>query len=287
MPSGMTCAQTVLISGKVYVSEGYSWSDDDAYLIQQYNQTEEEWSALPPTPVCLFGMGELNGQLVIVGGVTRQGVVIGKVQTFDTSSQKWKESIPPMPTARYSPAVFSQTSCLAVVGGVDQHDKDLSNVEIFIPQTSQWHNAYPAPSPLSCMTKTIIHNKCFLAEYIDSAKVYQFCASVHLATTTTGSSVAPQVTTEWKDLPELPYQCFALGSLNGCLLAVGGGGWDNPISTVQSYSPITNTWERVGDLPNKCHYCSTVLLPTTGELLVMGGMGGVYYSKEVWRATVT
>ena len=299
MPSGMTCAQTVLISGKVYVSEGGVTildsdsdddsdddSNDDAYLIQQYSPTDDSWYTLPPAPVRSFAMGELNGQLVIVGGVTRQDVVIGKVQTFDTSSQKWKESIPPMPTARYSPAVFSQPSCLTVVGGADQHDKDLSNIEIFIPQTSQWHKASPAPSPLSTMTTTVIHNKCFLAEYY-STEVYQLCVSVHLATTT-GSSVAPQVTIEWKDLPELQYERFALGSLNGCLLAVGGEEWPNPISTVQCYSPITNTWERVGHLPEQRYRCSTVLLPTTGELLVMGGGDEQYaFTKKVWRATVT
>ena len=283
----MRCAQTVLIRGKVCVGHGggYLASGDDAYLIRQYSPTDDRWSTLPPAPVRWFGMGDLNGQLVIVGGVTRQGVVTGKVHMLDSSSQKWEESIPPMPTARYSPEVLSQPPCLTVVGGRDQ--SKLSKVEIFIPQTSQWHNASPAPSPLSLMTTTVIHNKCFLAEYTDSAKVYQLCVSVHLATTTTtGSSVTPQVTTEWKDLPELPYKRFALGSLNGCLLAVGGGEWLNPISTVQSYSPITNTWERVGDLPEQRYRCSTVLLPTTGELLVMGGESRLFYHKEVWRATV-
>ena len=299
MPRGVTCAQTVLIRGKVYVgevgvtildsddSDGDSDddSDSDAYLIQQYSPTDDSWSTLPPAPVRSFAMGELNGQLVIVGGVTRQDVVIGKVQTFDTSSQKWDESIPPMPTARYSPAVFSQPSCLTVVGGEDQHEKKLSNIEIFIPQTSQWHNTSPAPSPLSLVTTTVIHNKCFLVEYYPT-EVYQLCVSVHLATTT-GSSVAPQVTTEWKVLPELLYKHFALGSLNGCLLAVGGEEWPNPISTVQCYSPITNTWKRVGDLPEQRHSCSTVLLPTTGELLVMGGGDEQYAFTKVWRATVT
>ena len=284
MPSGMTYAQTVLISGKVYVGGGGTASDDDYYLIQQYSPADDRWSTLPPAPVRLFGLGELNGQLVIVGGVTRQGAVIGKVQTFDSSSQKWVESILPMSTARFNAAVFSQPSCLTVVGGTDQRGKQISDVEILIPQTSQWHNASPAPSPLSLMTTTIIHNKCFLAEYIDSAKVYQLCVSVHLATATTGSSVTPQVTTEWKDLPELPYKRFALGSLNGCLLAVGGEKRLDPISTVQCYSPITNTWERVGDLPDRRRYCSAALLPTTGELLVMGGGSGVFY--KVWRATL-
>ena len=282
MPKGISWAQTVLIRGKVYVGGGYTASDDDAYLIGQYSPTGDRLFTLPPAPVRLFGMGELNGQLVIVGGKTRQGAITGKVHTFDSSSQNWVESIPPMPTARRSVALFSQPSCLTVVGGIDQHEKSLSNVEVF---TYQWHNASPAPSPLShVMTTSVIHNKCFLADYIDSPKVYQLC----VATTTTGSSVTSQVTTEWKDLPELPCQHFALGSLNGCLLAVGGGEWDDPISTVQCYSPITNTWERVGDLPDQRYVCSTVFLPTTGELLVMGGWDGLWsWTTKVWRAAIT
>ena len=72
-------------------------------------------------------MGELYGQLVIVAGKT------GEVHTFEILSHKWKESIPPMPTARHSLAVFSQLSRLTVVGGADQHKAHLSNVEIFIP----------------------------------------------------------------------------------------------------------------------------------------------------------
>ena len=292
MPKGMSYAQTVLIRGKVYVGGGDTECDDDDYLIRQYSPTDDRWSTLPPAPVRAFGMRELNGQLVIVGGETRQGVVTGRVHTFDSSSQKWKESIPPMPTARDNAAVFSQPSCLTVVGGRAQDGKELSKVEVFIPQTSQWHNASPVPSPLSLMTTTVIHNKCFLSrsEYIGSTNVYQLCVSVHLATATTGSSVTPQVTTEWKDLPEPPYKCFALGSLNGCLLAVGGGGLFNPISTVQCYSPITNTWERVGDLPDQRHDCSTVLLPTTGELLVVGGKDRLLSrsrTTKVWRAAIT
>ena len=174
----MECVRTVLIKGKVYVGGGYIGGSDDAHLIQQYSPTDDRWSTLPPAHVRLFGIGQLNGQLVIVGGRTKQGVVTGKVCTFDSSSQRWEESIPPMPTACYNAAVFSQPSCLTVVGGADQHGKDLSNIEVFIPQTSQWHNASHAPSPLSLMTTTVIHNKCFLTEYLDSPKVYQLCVSV-------------------------------------------------------------------------------------------------------------
>ena len=257
---------------------------DDDYLIQQYSPTDDRWYTLPPAPVYYFGMGELNGQLVIVGGMTRQDDVTGKVHTLNSSTQKWVESIAPMPTARHSPAVFSQPSCLTVVGGEDQHGTKSSDVEIFMPHTSQWHNTTsPAPSPLYSMTTTVINNKCFIAKY-DSSKVYQLCVS--LQQTTTDSYNTPQVITEWTNLCDLPHSRCGLGSINGCLLAVGGGGWRNTITTTLGFSPFTNTWKTVGELPEPRLYCTTVLLPT-GELLIMGGLEGtVSLTKKVWRAAI-
>ena len=271
-----------MIRGIVYVGGGYTWSVGDRYLIQQYSPTDDTWYTLPPAPVYYFGMAELNGQLVIVGGRTRQLDVTGRVHTLNSSTQKWVESIAPMPTARDSPAVYSQPSCLTVVGGRDQHDTNLSDVEIFMPHTSQWHKASPAPSPLYRMTTTVINNKCFIAEY-DSTKVYQLCVSLHQ--TTTDSSDTPQVITEWTNLCDLPHERCGLGSINGCLLAVGGR-WPNPITAILGFSPITNTWKTVGELPEPRLNCTTVLLPT-GELLVMGGWdGNLSRINKVWRAVI-
>ena len=276
-----------MIRGIVYVGGGSTrklYFDENDYLIQQYSPTDDTWYTLPPAPVYYFGMGDLNGQLVIVGGRTRQGVVTGKVHTLNSSTQKWVESIAPMPTARSRPAVFSQPSCLTVVGGGDQHYTSLSDVEIFLPHTSQWHKmTSPAPSPLYGMTTTVINNKCFIAEY-GSTKVYQLCMS--LQQTTTDSANTPQVITEWTNLCDLPHKGCGLGSINGCLLAVGGVGWRNPITTILGFSPITNTWKTVGKLPEPRCNCTTVLLPT-GELLVMGGWDGLgLYINKVWRAAI-
>ena len=286
IPTDTSCAQAVVIRGIVYVGGGDTcrWNDDDKYLIQQYSPTNDKWSTLPPAPVRYFGMGELNGQLVIVGGKTREGVVTGKVLSLGGFAwfRKWKESIPPMPTACHSPAVFSQPSCLTVVGGRDQLRTSLSAVKVFIPHTSEWHIASPAPSPLSRMATTVIQNKCFLAEY-DSNELYQLCVSVHQ--TATSSSITPKVITEWKAIADLPHTYSALGSVNECLLAVGGG-WLNPITTILCFSPITNTWNTVGELAEPRRNCTTVLLPT-GELLVMGGNVTLSsYTKKVWRAAV-
>ena len=261
-----------MIAGKVYIGGGSIeiMANDLDYLIQQYSPTDDKWSSLPParTPVRWFGLGELNGQLVVVGGMTKQRQVTEKVHTFDG---KWKEFLPPMPTARHSPAVFSKPSCLTVVGGVGGCNKHLCSVEIFIPDTYQWHKASPAPSPLPHMTTTVIHNKCYLAECNSTnLKVYQLDVSVHQ--TRSGS---PRVTTAWKDLCVLPYQRSALGSIDDCLISVGGEEKNNEIPSISVFSPTTNTWKKAGDLPDPRKSCTTVLLPT-GRLLVLGG------SSKVW-----
>ena len=280
MPTDTYSAQAVVIRGIVYVGGGDTRSDGDRYLIQQYSPTDDTWYTLPPAPVYYFGMAELNGQLVIVGGRTRQLDVTGRVRTLNSSTQKWVKSIAPMPTARHSPALFSLPSCLTVVGGRNQHNTNLSDVEIFMPHTSQWHKTTsPAPSPLKNMT-TVINNKCFIAEY-GSTKVYQLCVSLQQTTTDT-----PQVITEWTNLCDLPHEGCGLGNISGCLLAVGGGGLNNPITTILGFSPITNTWKTVGELPEPRRVCTTVLLPT-GELLVMGGWDGPWSpTNKVWRAAI-
>ena len=280
----MAGAQAVVIRGIVYVGGGYTNTPDDSYLIQKYSPTDDMWYTLPPAPVYYFGMGELNGQLVIVGGTTRQRVVTGKVHTLNSSTQKWVESIAPMPTARRRPSVLSLPSCLTVVGGRDQRGTKSTDVEVFMPHTSQWRKTIsPAPSPLCDMTTTVIDNKCFIAEY-GSTKVYQLCVS--LQQTTTDSANTPQVITEWTNLCDLPHKGRGLGSISGCLLAVGGGGWRKLIKTILGFSPITNTWKTVGELPVPRCNCTTVLLPT-GELLVMGGWDETWSStKKVWRAAI-
>ena len=278
----MAGAQAVVIRGTVYVGGGGAAEGTDEYVIQSYNPTNDKWSTLPPAPVHWFGIGELNGQLVIVGGKTRQGVVQGNVHTLDNSAHKWKQSLLPMPTARHSPAVFSQPSCLTVVGGKDQHDKNLCTVEIFLPQMFQWHKALHVPTPLYDMTTTVIDNRCFLTEY-NSTEVYHLCVSVHQEES--GPPVAPHLITKWKALPRLLYDRCALGSLGGCLLAVGGEEKRSLATTVQCYTPLTKTWKKVVvDLPEQRCYCTTVTLPT-GELLVVGGLDGSFTNK-VWKATM-
>ena len=63
MPEEMTLAQVTVINGMAYIGGG---SNDQS--IVKYDPVKNEWSTLPPPPVMMFGVGQLNGKLVIVGG---------------------------------------------------------------------------------------------------------------------------------------------------------------------------------------------------------------------------
>ena len=66
-----------------------------------------------------FGLGQVNGKLVAVGGEKKSDFrATNEVYTYDERSRKWKQTIPPMPTARYSTGVLSLQSALVVAGGV-------------------------------------------------------------------------------------------------------------------------------------------------------------------------
>ena len=72
MPDVMGLAKTTVINGIVYVggevTDDAGKNLDDCCLVSTFDPVKDEWSTLPPAPVVAFGIGRLNGKLVIVGG---------------------------------------------------------------------------------------------------------------------------------------------------------------------------------------------------------------------------
>ena len=55
--------------------------------------------------------------MAVGGWKMSDGEITNEVYTYDERSRKWKQTIPPMPTARYFPGVLSLQSALVVAGG--------------------------------------------------------------------------------------------------------------------------------------------------------------------------
>ena len=285
----MSCGKTTIINGKVYC-RGLSYNDTD-YIVYCYDPSQEKWTTLPPLPVKYFGLGQVNGKLVAVGGLKEStGKATNDVYTYDEQSQKWKQTIPPMPTARWSPGVLSLQSALVVAGGFIS--SRTSAVEIFKPDTSQWYRTDPLPTACCYLSLVAINNTCYaLGGYGGSHLNQALYASVDdllgnavpaNQTTHSGSS---DTQSAWKTLPNTPTYRPAAAVLAGNLLAIGGketseGGAD--MKEVYMYSPSTNSWIYISDLPAPRAYTVAAVLSSTEVLVIGGRVGG----NTVYKGTL-
>ena len=284
LPVEMDRPQVVVVGERVYMGGGATDSHDDFFLVFQYNPVSDEWTSLPPCPVCGFSLGQLSGELLTVGGLARDGVT-NKVYHYKPESQQWEEFLQPMPTARYFPTVISAQSALTACGG-HTHTSGVpcTTVEVYSRETSQWHATDPLSVPCWMMSSATINNTTYLLGGLTTDNkptktvLYAPVASLIQRATShpkqSASVARPDSTSSaWKTLQDTPLEKSAAASLGGMLLAVRGkDDWGKALPAVHVYYPATSTWIRVqsGDLPEPQYFSTTVEL-AGNRLLVVGG----------------
>ena len=247
-------------------------------------------------------MGQVNGKLVAVGGLKKNDYdESSELYTYDERSRKWRQTIPPMPTARSSPGVLSLQSALVVAGGSSYTlSYTLSHtdaVEIFKPDTSQWYRTDPLRTACQDILLVAIGNTCYaLGGYNYPSHLNQaLYASVGdllrnavpaNQTTHSGSS---DTQSAWKMLPNTPNYMPTAAVLAGSLLAIGGretskGG--APKKEVYMYSPSTNSWIYISDLPAPRSGTAVAVLSST-RVLVIGGLNEGEIVNTVYQGTLT
>jgi N-acetylneuraminic acid mutarotase len=244
------------------------------------------WTILPPLPVRRFGLGQVNGKLVTIGGQKRSDYQpTNEVYTYDDLLQTWEQTIPPMPTARHSPGVLSLQSALVVAGGYTSSPSHsyIAAIEIFKPDTSQWYRTNPLPTACCNEILVAIGNTCYALGGDDGlflnqalyASVDDLLGNAVPANQTTHSG-SSDTQSAWKTLPNTPTYQPAAAVLAGNLLAIGGdetskGGAAK--KEVYMYSPSTNSWIYISDLPAPRSTTAAAVLSST-EILVIGGFDG-------------
>ena len=280
-----------MIGDKVYVGGGSTDRRGDSYLIFQYNSVGDEWSTLPPCPVRYFGLAQLSGELLTVGGAKHNALVFGKIsgkvyRYQPASSKKWKKSLQPMPTARFCLSVVSTQSALIACGGTtgfsDGKPELCTSVEVYVTETSQWHTADSLCIPCDTMSSATISGTAYLlgrfttdnkptntAMYAPVASLIQKAISHPQqssgATRDNSSSI-------WKTIQDAPLYGSAAANLGGALLTIGGRDDKGKSPAVYIYTPTTDSWRRIGsgDLPEVRYDCIATDL-AANRLLVIGG----------------
>ena len=173
----------------------------------------------------------------------------------------WTQPLPPMPTPRWGASVATIHNHLIVAGGMSIQEEYLDVVEVYNGQ--QWVTAQSLPRACCDMKSAILSGNWYLVGGRDQGREV-FCASLESLVASTQSEVTEGV---WKTLPEVHHESSSTAVWEGRLMAIGGGASE---SDVLSYSPHTQSWVKVGDLPVTLDSVCTIVLPTE-ELLVVGG----------------
>jgi N-acetylneuraminic acid mutarotase len=243
-------------------------NDSKRYLVHCYSPMENKWTTLPPLPVKWFGLGQINGKLVAVGGVKRDKK---KATVYGFDLQKWKKTIPSMAIARNFPAVLSLDKLLVVAGGNMEGGHTTNAVEIFQQATSQWHKA--ASLPQGCCNLSLVNsgNTIYaLGGYDHPSLLNQaLCTSIDDLLQVEDPTKPPV----WRTLQSSPSYQPPAAMLFGNLLAVGGwtvSGGKVAQKNVYMHSSSIDSWVYFSDLPEPCAWTTCAGLSAT-EILVIGG----------------
>ena len=261
MPVSVKNAQAVVLGNKVYIGGGSMHPMLPPRLLV-YDFTEDSWDIID-TPIQWYAFTTYHSKLVLVGGrdpITREAT--NELWVLD-EQYHWTQPLPPMTIKRYKASAVSVGDHLIVAGGQGgSHDCPLDEVEMY--DGRQWKKVESLPKPCWWMASTLHGGDWYLGGGMgQGSEVY--CTSLESLMVT---SERDGQTSVWKKLPDAPVKRFATVMFRDQLMTVGGG---SPLdSALHAYSPNTNSWMHVGDLPVACHSTCTVVLPT-GELLVVGG----------------
>ena len=298
----MVFAQAVSIGETVYFGSGtitISESDYHRYKIFKYNSSVDKWSPVAECPVVGFGMAVFSDRLTLVGGAYESSKhdsnlpysLTSDVYVYNEDTTKCVKLIPPMPTARLLPTVVTYGSTIVACGGIildEVHDICVSAVEIYSSEYSQWYRAEPLPLACIGMTSAIIQENCYLLggftdTDFDHPTRTVFTVSlpkivedtlIRSGVMNSSGSLDSPVHKAWQTLPDAVRYAATAASVGGCLIAIGGSDekLEHKSGALHVFSPLTNSWLRLDDIPVMCFACAVARLPR-GELMIIGGMG--------------
>ena len=280
----------------VAVNGGIVYCHANSNKVLMFNSVTGQWTVLPECPKKYSSIAIVNGQLTAIGGSRRsftdtKTLLSLQHNQLDISQQKWTEQFPPMTYYHNNPAVATTSTSLIVAGGFGP-DQQKATVEVMDTQTFHWFTVASLPHPLHAATATICGSRLYLGGGFSDGptKSVLMCEVSDLLqskppslATRLGLSRSHKV---WKEVTELPVLDSSLITLQGQLLAIGGGAVTldeaSTTSEVRQYDVTTNSWNVISEMKVKRRRCFTAVLPND-RLMVCGGgtPGGITDSVEI------
>ena len=275
LPVGMFQAQGVYLRKKIYIGGGNTGNCSTDSVVFEYDFKTKTWSGLPPSPVTYFGLCKLEGELVIVGGKLHDVTPSSSVYVFDNFTKRWRDSLPSLNVARYSPSCISTQSAIIVVGGLSFDNEIPSCIEVIKSDTFQWYTAgYLSRSATLChATAMTINDTLYLLGGYKSFTANSSSNFTHSSPVNIFLNYCGMIPHLWSSLPSTPHHQSTPARIGPCLLSLGGTNKAYSLPVHQSmygYCTSSKTWIFVAHLPYAFCHATAVSLPNN-EIFIMGG----------------
>ena len=224
---------------------------------------------LPSSPTTPSSCWWVGGEFV---GEYKDGTVTNKLWTL-TEHDQWRETLPPMATKRCVASAVEFADNILVAGGEDDNGRNVNIVEVY--DGHHWAEAQCLPRPsYRNMKSAVLNGHWYLMEGDGLGKeVYYASLDSLVASCQPSEKPLPSV---WKRLPDVPHDRSSTAVFGNRLIVVGGF---PASSSIHAYSPRTQSWVHVGDMPVGLHSTCTAVLPT-GDLMVIGGWSNTYIESD-------
>ena len=298
LPIKLSEGNTTIFEDRVYCGGGTTDREDNEYIVYCYDPSQDNWTTLPPLSVKYFGLGQVLGKLVTVGGKKKiDDRATDGIYSFDERVQRWKQTVPPMPSARFAASVLSLKSNLIVAGGRNTLSSFTDAVEIFNHGTLQWYKTYPLPVACSSISLGITNGTCYaLGGYkylsrLNQALYVSVDDLLHHAVPASQASHShsrnDHSTSAWKEYPNIPSNQPAAAVLAGSILTMGGKKVPSGANAkeIYMYLPAINSWIYFSDLPAP-QFGSTVAVLSSTETLLIGGYHNENRLSSVYKGTL-
>ena len=207
---------------------------------------------------------KLGHVLVIVGGLTRQGVNTNSMERYDPQTGEWR-LMSPMSTRRRGHGVAVNNNLLYVVGG-DEGQGVLNSTERYDPQTELWSMVAPMSVSRAGVWVAAMDGFLYATGGMDRDRHTLRLVERYDPLTNTWTEVAPMLTGRFR---------HALVALGSCLYSIGGQeeGGVGVLNSVEQYNPRDNTWTEMASLVTRRVALGAAVL--NDKIYVAGGSDGL------------
>lgn len=239
------------------------------------------WQTVADMPTARFNLAAAagkDGRIYAIGGGA--DAVLNTVEAYTPSTNRWT-TVASMPTKRGGlSAVTGLDGRIYAIGGSDHLGHSYNNVEIYTPSTNTWTTAASAPHGSKVAVVGSDGDIYALGGGGDQRTVDIYTPATNTWVTAT---VMPRVRRSFAAVAGPDGRIYVIGGINAPDAGILNA---NDIAIVDVYSPRTNTWTTVADLPAPRRNMRAVV-GSDGRIYALAGddRSGQYVAVQVYTPT--